>query len=619
MSFCACVMMPALLLLGLEAGLRLFGFGYPTAFFLRGDDSTLITNPKFGRQFFPRATATAPHPVMLSASKAPGATRIFLLGESAAMGTPDPSFGFGRILEAMLRERFPERKFEVVNAAMRGVNSHIIRRIAQECAQREPDLFILYMGNNETIGLHAPEPRGFHVTKHLWLLRTIQAIKRTKIGQAVEALAARGPAADPAERPKQTMDYFRAHRLAADHPRRQAVYDNFKANLDDICEAMEGSGAKSILCTVAVNLKDFPPLASLHRENLSDPERAAWESAYQSGIAAEAKQDFDQALRHYGRALEIDRHFADLHFRLARCHFAKSEFAKAREHYALARDWDALQFRTDSRLNAIIRERASRADPSRLRLHDAERLAAASPLSEQGIPGRKIFTEHVHFTFDGDHWMASALFPAVCEALELNRPGTDILPRDRCAELLAFTPWDELNVTEATVRLTANPPFLDQLEHSERQAQAEAAIRQRFSEFKASDLAQAAEMYRGALGRRPDDWQLHYNFAHLLADLKDHAAAAEEMSKVVALLPCHPQMRFVFGTALARAGKLSEAAAVFREAVRLDPEEPAHRQALAWAEAQLQRGRGPQVESGAANAAPFRDLQKFSRTRGRDP
>ena len=47
------------------------------------------------------------------------------------MGT-EPAFGFSRILERLLHHRYPDQAFEVINLAMRGINSHMIRRIAME-------------------------------------------------------------------------------------------------------------------------------------------------------------------------------------------------------------------------------------------------------------------------------------------------------------------------------------------------------------------------------------------------------------------------------------------------------------------------------------------------------
>lgn len=74
----------------------------------------LIENDKFGWQFFPPEVARSPTPTILPAVKAPGTFRVFVFGESAALGDPRPAYGFGRFLEVLLNERFPGRRFEVV-------------------------------------------------------------------------------------------------------------------------------------------------------------------------------------------------------------------------------------------------------------------------------------------------------------------------------------------------------------------------------------------------------------------------------------------------------------------------------------------------------------------------
>ena len=155
----AALVVPCFLLAAVEAVLRLGGFGYPTDFFVpSGNDRFLTTNRKFCWQYYDPAIATEPHPLLMASQKAPGTRRIFVLGESAAEGTPDPAFGFARILGILLAREYPQTRCEVVNAAVRGVNSHIILPIARACTGEDPDLFILYMGNNEAVGLHAPVP-----------------------------------------------------------------------------------------------------------------------------------------------------------------------------------------------------------------------------------------------------------------------------------------------------------------------------------------------------------------------------------------------------------------------------------------------------------------------------
>jgi len=94
---------PVCFLLLAEGILRLADFGYPVSFFVRsGEPGTLVTNDRFAWQFFSKRTVLQPFLFKLPVKKAPGAIRICVLGESAAMGTPDPAFSFSRILEAML-------------------------------------------------------------------------------------------------------------------------------------------------------------------------------------------------------------------------------------------------------------------------------------------------------------------------------------------------------------------------------------------------------------------------------------------------------------------------------------------------------------------------------------
>ncbi len=119
---------PVLLLLGLNFVLWLFGFGYPTHFFLPGriqGKAVCLANHDFTRRFFPPGLERAPELLAMDATKPPATCRIFVFGESAAQGDPAPSFGFARILEQLLRARYPGRHFEVVNVAITAINSHV--------------------------------------------------------------------------------------------------------------------------------------------------------------------------------------------------------------------------------------------------------------------------------------------------------------------------------------------------------------------------------------------------------------------------------------------------------------------------------------------------------------
>ena len=510
------VVAPALFVGLLELGLRVFDYGFPTTFFIKtGDGASYTTNPRFCAQFFPPDDNLRPWPARLAARKPADALRIFILGESAAMGTPDPSFGFARILEVMLRRAYPGRRFEVVNAAVRGINSHVILPIARECAEHDPDLLIVYMGNNEVTGLYAPEPGSPNLVAHPRLLRLITWAKTTRTAQLF------GSPGRGAEAP-QDMPFFRARRIAADDPRRLAILDNFRANLRDICAAARG--AKVLVSTVAVNLRDCPPLGSL------------------PGDARDANP-----------------------------HFLAGRFA-------LARDWDALAFRADSRLNEIIREEAAHREAAGILLADTEQAL--------GEPGDDLFYEHVHLRFAGDYAVAQTLLPRVATALALGPPAVALPARDKCAAALAYNEWDALDMDAAITHLTAGPPFLDQLDHAARQARAGQSIRERTSRFGAEEMRRATAVCRAAVEKNPGDWQLHFILGRTLLAFQKPAEAAPSLETAVRMAPDYPPARLLLAECLLKTNRPNEAIAHLREALRLDPQSPAARAALEAAEKQ---------------------------------
>lgn len=562
--------------------LRLCGYGSPTRFFeVTGDGKTLTTNQKFAWQFYSRAKATSPVPLLFPKEKAAGAFRIFVLGESAAAGTPDPAFGFARQLELMLGEQYPGKRFEVINAAMRGIDSHIVRQIAGECARLSPDLFIIYMGNNELIGLHAPSPEEFQLSANVHWIRLQHSIKRTKLAQLGDSLLARMSQGRKAK--EQDMEFFRRQRLAFDDPKREPVYRNYASNLRDICRLAEAAGAQALVCTVGVNLRDFPPLGSLHRRDWNSEQQKQWEQFFAVGVAAEARRDFPAALTNYESAAHLDDHFAELLFRMARCYEAAGKLNEARQHYSLARDWDAIQFRTDSRLNNLARSVATNAG-QRTRLVDVEKSFAASLLAENGIPGERIFHEHVHLKFDCDHHLATTLSPEIAAALKLPPSSRPPLTRDECARRLAYTFIDEGNMKVAIARLTANPPFLDQIDHAARQAAADAEVQRRLGQVAREEVDRTINAYREAIQARPEDWVLRFNLGNLLTQMNQPRAAAAEFAEVVKRLPGNRTSRMGYGTALLQAGSRYDAAEQFSAALKIDPDYQPAQQALAAAQ-----------------------------------
>ncbi len=578
---------PIVFFLLLESTLAVCHVGYPASFFVQSEQKGVVTtNMRFGWHY-QQQTLTEPHPSLIPVNKPSDTIRIFVLGESAAMGMPDPSFGFARILEIMLQTHFPSHRIEIINAAMRGINSHVVVPISQECARLEPDLFIIYMGNNELSGLYGPKTPLSFLGRHPALIPAFHRIKQTHTGQLLRTLLGANPESRRREKRPRTVEFFREHRTALDDPQRDYVYRDFRASLERICRQGLGTGAGVLLSTVAVNLRDCPPLGSLHREDLTPAQQQQWAGHFRRGIQFENSGEMSQAISSYLKAAAIDDHHAELQFRLARCRLAGGQIEAARHHFTLARDWDALQFRTDGRLNKIIREVAAEYSRSRLSLVDAEATLAASEQCPDGIPGEEFFYEHVHLRFAGDYEVARAMLPAVLQRLREQdvapAESVEVPTREECARRLAFTAWDEVNTAASMVQLTAKPPFTEQLEHAQRQARAEKAVSAVTDRIDQAFVDQVIQMYEEAIQARPHDWHLRYNLGAFLHQLGRSQQAATHFDHVVRAFPHVLPFRVLFGYALGKAGRPDQAIHQFREALKRAPRYKPAREGLDWA------------------------------------
>jgi len=564
------VLVPVAVLGLAEAVLRLVGYGYPTEFLLSLDGGqTLRANERYTWRFMPRATATRPVLLSLPVRKAPDAVRVFVLGESAAFGTPDASYGLARVLEVMLRERHPGVRFEVVNAAVMGTSSPIIAEVARDCTPHGPDVFVVYMGNNEAVGPWSPLVGPAAVTWSGSLVRGCLWARGLRLGQAVTRLWEGDAPAEP-----QTLETFLAHQMAPGDPRRATIRERFEANLEALCRTARAAGARLVVSTVAVNLRDCAPLASLHRPGLPAREREAWEAHVRAGEAAEGAGRPADARRHYEAALAVDDQFADLHYRLGRVSAAEGRWDEARRRYALARDLDALPFRADGGLNEAVRRSAAGREAEGVFLADAEGALAEAPEAEGGVPGHELFYDHVHLTFDGTYRLAEVVRPAVERSLPARVRGLAAGPapsRDECARALALTEWDQWRLAEVMLKVTAKPPFPNQSDYAwqqeRRRRQAEDLARRQ----RPAAAAEYDRIYQAAMARAPDDWRLHDNYAVLRFNCGDYASAAKHWEIVTKVFPEVPGWRALIGDALGRMGKAEAATPWFRGALARDP------------------------------------------------
>jgi tetratricopeptide (TPR) repeat protein len=568
-------LVPILLLGFLEVGLRLGGYGYPTALFLPGPAGTRVENRDYGRRFFPLSLPHPPPPLpcTLSVPKRVGTCRIFVLGESAAMGFPEPSVGFARVLEVLLQVRYPQTRFEVVNTAMVAINSNTVLPIARECAGYEPDLFVVLLGNNEVVGpFGAAGVLGPQAT-NLALLRANLAVKTTRTGQMLNRLVYSWGARKNDPRKWTGMTTFAESHVRPEDPRLPVLYGHFRSNLEDVCSAGAGAGVPVLVCTVPVNLKDSAPFGSSHGPGVGEKDREAWEQLCKDGAAQEEAGDPTAALRSYEAASAIDDGVADLEFRLGRCHLALGQREEALRHYSRARDLDTLRFRADTSINDIVREVCAARASAGVRLVDAERVFAES--SPAGVPGEEFFLEHVHMNFKGNALLAQTVFEAVQERLPdsvRTRDSGKLLSEEECAERLACTEWNELKIATQIRGMFERPPFTNQLDRAERDRRWDKQCQEMTSRLRKDGFRQALGQYQQALQWRERDWMVRLNYGQLLMECGRAEEAAEQYQAALDEMPrCFPA-RCKLGELALKAGKFREAAASFRAALEMAPD-----------------------------------------------
>ncbi len=573
----ACV--SVMLFLGLlEGGLRLVGYGHPTQYYrvIEDDGGEWIReNRDFVAPYFSPELVRRPQAMRLSADKA-GAYRIFVLGSSAAMGDPEASFSMSRLLETMLREAYPQLRFEVVNAAITAVNSHVVRQVAADLAELQPDLFIVYEGNNEVIGPFGPAAVFTPFLESAPTIRAVTWLRGTRTGQLLGLLAHRLGRDRSRLEQWGGMQMFLDQQFTNDDPRLDRVAALFAGNLRSIVESAEDAGAHTLLCTVLTNQRDFAPFLSAHAPGLSPEDLARWDAAVASGDQSLALGDSAAALQSYRQAAEIDAGHAALQFRIGRAQLATDRVEEARATLQRALDLDTLRFRTDSRLNTAIREVAA-GEPDAATLVDLAALAAGR--SQFGILGDDFLYEHVHLSFWGTFNVAGELFTQVsAELARRGRVETTVrqpLTYDDLRLRMAYTPYDQAMIIHELFDRFTHPPFTGQLDHAARLETWSKRVRT-VDQLLARPGSHEAiiQLYERALALNPQDWMLARNFGMALVAFGEFEAGAQWLEKAAAVIDDDPDTLYALATAQRGAGNSDEAAATFARLRKLEPKYP---------------------------------------------
>ena len=259
---------------------------------------------------------------------------------------------------------------------MVAVNSHALREFAREALALQPDMFVLYAGHNEVIGPFGPAAKFGPALSWPLLARAALAVRRTHVGTAVaRSIAAITPSAASSGR-WQGLDEFLGVRIPHDDPALRGMLANTEENFRAIARMARENGAKVLFCLPAVNLNDWPPLAS------EPPEPGGTEAV----LVAQEQGDisgFRSAALVYGAAREREKN---------------GDMARAWPLYRRALDLDQQRFRADSGVRSV-QEKVAADFGSDAAVVDADRWL--HELNPRFGGDRQFFLEHVHLTMQG--------------------------------------------------------------------------------------------------------------------------------------------------------------------------------------------------------------------------
>ena len=422
-----------LFLLGLEGVARLLpvdrweqanpNVSYPV--FVPGEGplaDRYVTNPHFLKSMSKQSFARV---------KPPGVKRIFVIGGSAALGWPGPTpAAFTGYLQRAYDAVAPGR-FEVINAAAMSYGSHRVLDFLADIVALDPDLVVIWSGNNEYIESNAFSAYGRtagmrgvqRVLRHSHLYRSI----RLGLGAVAPALFA-GPSGKDITDPRQAPQVRRGmYGRSADIDR--TVLENYRANLHEMARVLAEHGVPGALCTVPVNLAEWVPDRQLPA--IPDPEQARrWQELNRAALLAGEQGRFAEAATALDALLALTPRYAMGHYLQGVSLQQLGRAAEARAAFSRARDNDPRPIRALSAFEATIREVAANTGLALVDLEGA--FAAASPA---GVPGLNLFLDYVHPNEAGHKLVAVTVLEQAAGRLD------PALPLPRLEQAIAGDDW----------------------------------------------------------------------------------------------------------------------------------------------------------------------------------
>ena len=560
------VVIPLLFFVLLEGILRLVGVGTHYDYFNEieiNDEIYFQENINFADQFYPPSLNVGPLQNTFIKQPSDNRLRVFVLGGSAAMGFPHKNHGVDRLLAAQLNALFPDKDVEVINTAMTSVNSHVVHQVAETLPAKSADFAVILMGNNEVVGPYGPGTFNQNFLSSLTAIRTLQALKRTRLWQWLDSAFQEVQANDAkADLEWQGMQMFVENGVAESDPRMDDVYEYFDANLRDIIDALSDKGMHVVVSTVPVNLRHSAPFLSIENESLAVEQREQLSELRERATAQSRNQKWEAAATLWREVIALDPGHADSHFQLATSLERQGDNSGARRHFERALDLDALRFRADTHINARIEAVAKDYPDSAISFVDSA--AAFDRASAPLAPGWESLVEHVHYTFAGNDILARVFARAIATHVKGERP-TGVLNSEQVAARVGYPNHETIENIQNLQGMAEQPPFPGQSNYQDYLAHM--AVELSKLKGQVGEPKDVVRRRQKVLTEGTADWKVHFEMAALAKYLNNKQAQYYHLTTLNKVYPHNRESQMKLATLLSQDGRWAEAIPVLERSL----------------------------------------------------
>jgi tetratricopeptide (TPR) repeat protein len=411
------ILLPFLLLILLEAGLRVFHYGHDLSLFVEDprDDNFLVLNPDASKRYFTDpALAPTGNSEPFRKVKDPNTCRIFVLGESTTIGYPYFHNGsFHRWLQYRLMQTLPDKSFEIVNLSMTAVNSYTVLGFARELVNYEPDAVLIYSGQNEYYGALGVGSTN-RISGNSFFIQLILHLRQLRITQLITSLYEKIVGAARAVKGSSSGETL-MQRMVAEQ---QIVYgsklyyrgiDQYSSNMDATLSLLSERHIPVFVSNIVSNEDGMRPFISIEADSgLAGSFKNEYEPgvrAFEAGAWLAADSLLRKADGIYGGHALCNYYLGQISYRLA-------DYRGAEGFFARARDLDGLRFRAPAVLNDVIARLCSKYPYA----HQVDTKGIFAAHSEHHIIGSDLILEHVHPNLKGYALMSDVFYEALKKA-----------------------------------------------------------------------------------------------------------------------------------------------------------------------------------------------------------